>query len=169
VIHLGHNIPDELMSKNMTNFYDILDLSLNYPVDEENIYEPLYSWIHLSCANTIPEIFFTPKTPFKFSEIKPEKFGKACAICKKDKGICVKCPVKECDHWVHGECARRAQYFFKEKFDQSNAKTPRKNLREIYCHTHRPFRLLKDIAERKTIVVQEAKALATVVDKVLKK
>jgi hypothetical protein len=62
------------------NFYDSLDDNLNYKIEKEYQIETKYGWAHLSCANFINEIEYTPKSSLKVAKLNPERFSKTCII-----------------------------------------------------------------------------------------
>lgn len=65
----------------------------------------------MSCANFIPEIEYTPKSPLKIGRLLAERFEHACIICWEKKGAAIKWSQDDWDIWMHGECARRAGYY----------------------------------------------------------
>ena len=78
-IFLSHQInnttSDERYDPDM-NFYDHLDDNLNYKIESQYQIETKYAWAHLSCANFIPEIEYTPKSALKVGKLLNERFEK---------------------------------------------------------------------------------------------
>lgn len=62
-------------------YYENLDTNLNYKLEKEHLYTPKYAWAHLSCANFILEIEYTPKSPLKLGKLIGDRFLKPCIIC----------------------------------------------------------------------------------------
>ena len=57
---------DSMIIKNPTNYVDVIDQT-EVPIENKYQIEPLYSWVHLACTLSVPDIFFTPKSPLKVS------------------------------------------------------------------------------------------------------
>jgi hypothetical protein len=93
------------------SFYDHMDDNLNYKIEKEHQVETKYAWAHLSCANFINEIEYTPKSPLKIGKLNAERFFKPCIICCQTNGAGIRCAQDDCDIWMHGECSRRAGYY----------------------------------------------------------
>ena len=99
---------DSMIIKNPTNYVDVIDQT-EVPIENKYQIEPLYSWVHLACTLSVPDIFFTPKSPLKVS-LESWRWEKTCEICKVKGGVVITCPIKSCEFYAHGECARRADY-----------------------------------------------------------
>lgn len=93
------------------SYYEHMDENLNYKIEKEHQIETKYAWAHLSWANFILEIEYTPKSPLKIGKLNPERFDHACIICWEKNGAAIKCSQDDCDIWMHGEWARRAGYY----------------------------------------------------------
>ena len=92
-------------------FYDHMDENLNYKFEKDHQIETKYAWAHMSWANFIPEIEYTPKSPLKVGRLQYERFIHAWIIWCEKKGAAIKCSQEDWDIWMHGECARRAGYY----------------------------------------------------------
>ena len=71
----------EAEADSQSSFYDHMDENLNYKIEEKYKLETKYAWAHLSCANFIPEIDYTAKSPLKIGKLTADRFDKACIIC----------------------------------------------------------------------------------------
>lgn len=98
----NENISDNEQDANYS-FYDHMDDNLNYKIEKEHQVETKYAWAHLSCANFIIEIEYTPKSPLKIGKLNAERFFKPCIICCQTNGAGIRCAQDDCDIWMHGE------------------------------------------------------------------
>ena len=90
-------------NENNFTYYEHMDENFNYKIEKEHQVETKYAWAHLSCANFILEIEYTPKSPLKVGRLNPERFMHPCIICCEKKGAAIKCSDEDCDVWLHGE------------------------------------------------------------------
>ena len=102
---LEHDDNDQKEEDN-TLFYLTMDSKLNYKLTKQYFTETHFAWAHLSCASFIEEINYTCRSAVKLNKVKENQFNNICLICKQKHGICVKCSNKECEVFVHAECAR---------------------------------------------------------------
>ena len=85
----------------------------DYLNNEIHYHEPLYAWLHITCINTFPKMFYTPKSIVKIGTIDESLYkDKICSICKSEKGIFTKCHESDCKMYFHSECARRINFCF---------------------------------------------------------
>lgn len=71
-------------------FYEKMDENLNYKIENEHQIATKYAWAHLSCANFIIEIEYTPKSPLKVGKLNPERFSHPCIICCERNGAAIR-------------------------------------------------------------------------------
>ena len=110
-VQTTYNTNEENENDNHASFYDHMDENLNYRIEKEHLIETKYAWAHMSWANFIPEIEYTPKSPLKIGKLLPERFEHACIIWWEKKGAAIKWSQDDWDIWMHGEWARRAGYY----------------------------------------------------------
>lgn len=72
-------------------FYDQMDENYNYKYEKQHEFTTKYSWAHMSCANFVQEIDYTPKSPLRLGKLNPLRFLKPCIICCQTNGAAIKC------------------------------------------------------------------------------
>ena len=77
------------------------------------VLETLFAWVHLSCAQWVPETQTIPKQSVKLSKLDEKRYTELCSICNTTMGVTFPCSslTHPCALQFHVECARRANYY----------------------------------------------------------
>jgi hypothetical protein len=122
-------------------------------------------WIHLSCAlwhSEVDIVEFHKKEGFKSIElIDKSRFLEECSVCRlSNYGPTVKCENEVCNVKFHVECARINHY----SFEVTNKKGTLKYY--IYCHQHRPQKILKMLNVRKQKRLDDINNFSTLLNRI---
>ena len=160
--HLYHK-DDNAPIDHHDNYYDKMDENLNYQIEKEHQIETKYAWAHLSWANFIQEIDYTARSPLKVGKLNPERFMNPCIIWCQRNGAAIRWSQEDCDIWMHGEWSRRAGYYMEWGKDSSINENESQKQNYSHEHTkifwerHRPFKLIKEIREKKEHTSKEVR------------
>lgn len=171
---------NSIIPKLRSNHYELMDEDLNYKSEDVDRKEPLYMWVHLSCVNYMAEPSYTARGPIKLGHMNAERTEHSCLICEKQVGFPIKCSQSDCEIWFHGECARRAGFYMEEErireVDENGNYMIRQIIygtnkgernKSIFCEKHRPFKLMKEIEEKNSILIEDVIGFAKDLQKAL--
>ena len=115
--------------------------------------DTLYHWVHHSCAMWTSGTQVTPNTPVKMDNIPFKEFEEGCVICARkgfEVGATVKCYKPGCNIRFHVECAKRNNYCMeveRKVTATSHSKNCRERIYKVFCESHRPFKIVQELAE----------------------
>lgn len=118
--------------------------------------DTLYHWVHHSCSMWMPGPQVTPRTPVKMTRLDYSKFNIGCVICGKkgiQTGAVIKCYRHDCKIYFHVECAKRATYCM--EIERKTGPNSREKVYKIFCESHRPFKIIKEINELNSKEVED--------------
>lgn len=133
-----------------------------------------FAWVHLSCAQWIPEVVALPKQGIRISKLEEKRYSEPCSICKTSFGVSYKCSSvnHDCPLKFHVECARRSNYYLEVVKSEGPVSSggagggvQNRDEKRLFCESHRPLKLIRDIEEKKKFMVDEIVTYANVVKK----